>query len=83
MYFRDARPASWSSGNAFVYVAGGLRFKSLAGQIIHDFLTIDATIFLKELFCPRAQRRGDGPGKQKSSCYSIFPFLTGQVQNTF
>ena len=30
---RETRPASWSSSNAFVSVAGGLRFKSRAGQI--------------------------------------------------
>ena len=29
----DLRPASWSSGNVFVSEAGGLRFKSRAGQI--------------------------------------------------
>ena len=29
-------PASWSSGNAFVSGAGGLRFKSRAGQIAHS-----------------------------------------------
>ena len=29
-------PASWSSGNAFVSGAGGLRFKSRAGQIGHS-----------------------------------------------
>ena len=29
-------PASWSSGNAFVSGAGGLRFKSRAGQIKHS-----------------------------------------------
>ena len=29
-------PASWSSDNAFVSGAGGLRFKSLAGQIGHS-----------------------------------------------
>ena len=29
-------PASWSSGNAFVSGAGGLKFKSLTGQIGHS-----------------------------------------------
>ena len=29
-------PASWSSGNAFVSGAGGLRFKSQNGQIGHS-----------------------------------------------
>ena len=29
-------PASWSSGNAFVSEAGGLRFTSQAGQIEHS-----------------------------------------------
>ena len=29
-------PASWSSGNAFVSGAGGLRFKSRVGQIGHS-----------------------------------------------
>ena len=29
-------PASWSSGNAFVSGAGGLRFKSRAGQVGHS-----------------------------------------------
>ena len=29
-------PPSWSSGNAFVSGAGGLRFKSWAGQIGHS-----------------------------------------------
>ena len=31
--FNLSQPASWSSGNAFVSGAGGLRFKSRAGQI--------------------------------------------------
>ena len=30
------RPASWSSGNAFVSGAGGRRFKSRAGQFEHS-----------------------------------------------
>ena len=30
---RIFRPASWSSGNAFVSGAGGLKFNSRAGQI--------------------------------------------------
>ena len=30
------QPASWTSGNAFVCRAGGLRFKSRAGQIEHS-----------------------------------------------
>ena len=29
-------PVNWSSGNAFVAGAGGLRFKSRAGQIGHN-----------------------------------------------
>ena len=30
------KPASWSSGNAFVSEEGGLRFKSRDGQIRHS-----------------------------------------------
>ena len=33
---KQLTPASWSSGNAFVSGAGGLRFKSQAGQIGHS-----------------------------------------------
>ena len=32
-YYLIYKPASWSSGNAFVSEAGGLRFKSQTGQI--------------------------------------------------
>ena len=35
-YPNAIKPASWSSGNAFVSGAGGLRFKSRAGQIGHS-----------------------------------------------
>ena len=28
------KPAGWSSGNVFVSEAGGMRFKSRAGQIV-------------------------------------------------
>ena len=33
---KKVEPATWSSGNAFVSGAGGLRFKSRAGQIGHS-----------------------------------------------
>ena len=33
---KQLTPASWSSGNAFISGAGGLRFKSQAGQIGHS-----------------------------------------------
>ena len=32
----NLRPANWLGGNAFVSVAGVLRFKSRAGQIKHS-----------------------------------------------
>ena len=34
--YGKAAPASWSSGNPFVSGAGGLRFKSRAGQMGHS-----------------------------------------------
>ena len=30
------KPASWSRGNAFVFRAGGVRYKSWVGQIGHN-----------------------------------------------
>ena len=44
------RPASWSSGNAFVSGAGGLRLESRAGQI--------------DLMLPTACHRYDVPSKR-------------------
>ena len=56
---------SWSSSNAFVSGAGGLRFKSRAGQITHN--VVNGSPPLRHLFkrnrAARAQRRGDGPQK--------------------
>ena len=34
--YKIVAPASWLSGNAFVYGRGGLRFKFRAGQIEHS-----------------------------------------------
>ena len=36
MHKSSQKPASWSSGDGFVSGAGGLRFKSRAGQIGHS-----------------------------------------------
>ena len=45
-------PNSWSSGNAFVSGAIGLRFKSWAGQIGHAVLpTLATALFRGELLC--------------------------------
>ena len=56
-------PASWSSGNAFVSGAGGLRFKSQAGQIGHSIANGSPPLrhFFKRSCVARAQWRGDGP----------------------
>ena len=59
-YFKN-----WTSSKAFVSGAGGLRFKSRAGQIRQCCQRFAiAVLFLpKKLCCPRAQWRGDGPRK--------------------
>ena len=55
--------ASWSSGNAFVSGAGGLSFKSWAGQIEHSVATGSppSDISAKKNPAARAQWRRDGP----------------------
>ena len=40
MFFTTSAPASWSSGNAFVSGARGLRFKSRAGQTGHSVANV-------------------------------------------
>ena len=61
-------PASWSSGNAFVSGAGGLRFKSRAGQIGHSVANGSPPLRHFERSCAaRPQRRGDGPRKLVTS----------------
>ena len=54
---------SWSSSNAFVSEAGGLRFKSRAGQIEHSVAngSPPLRLFFESSCVARAQRRGDGP----------------------
>ena len=49
--------ASWSSGNAFVSGAGGLRFKSRAGQIQHRVANGSPPLrhFFKRSYVARAQ----------------------------
>ena len=56
-------PASWSSGNAFVSGAGGLRFKSRAGQIGRSVANGSPSLrhFFERSCVARAQWRGDGP----------------------
>ena len=56
-------PASWSSGNAFVSRAGGLSFKSRAGQIGHSVANGSPPMqrFFEWSCVTRAQWRGDGP----------------------
>ena len=49
-------PTSWSSANAFVSGAGGLRFKSWAGQIRRSAANA-ATFLRKGLCCPGAMTR--------------------------
>ena len=56
MKIRLCRLASWSSGNAFVSGAGGLRFKSRAGQIGHSVAKRLATTVA---FFGVAHRRND------------------------
>ena len=61
--------ASWSSGSAFVFGAGGLRFKFWAGQIGPSVATCQrlatAAVFLrKELCCPGAMtQKWDPPAR--------------------
>ena len=57
------KQASWSSGNAFVSGAGGLRFKSRAGQIGHSVSNGSPPLhhFFERSCVARAQWRGDGP----------------------
>ena len=54
---------SWSSGNAFVSGAGGLRFKSRAGQIGHSVAngSPPLRLFFEWSCVARAQQRGNGP----------------------
>ena len=54
--------ASWSSGNAFVSKAGGLRFKALTGQIGHSVANGSPPLrhFFERYCVARAQWRGDG-----------------------
>ena len=56
---------SWSSGNAFVSGAGGLRFKSRAGQIGHSVANGSPPLrhFVERSCVARAQWRGDWPDK--------------------
>ena len=62
---RLCEPASWSSGNAFVPEAGGLRFKSRAGQIEHSVANGSPPLrhFFERSCVARVQWRGDGPRK--------------------
>ena len=50
-------------GNAFVSGAGGLKFKSRAGQIGHSVAngSPPLRLFFERSCVARAQRRGDGP----------------------
>ena len=59
----NCKPASWSSGNAFVSGAGGLRFKSRVGQIVHSAADdLPALQYFFDSSCiARAQWREDGP----------------------
>ena len=53
-------PASWSSGNALVSGAGGLKIKSRTGQIEHSVANGSPpllTFLQKELCCPGAMTR--------------------------
>ena len=56
-------PTSWSRGIAFVFGSGGLRFKSLAGQIGHSFANGSPPLkhFFKRSCIVWMQQRGDGP----------------------
>ena len=59
-------PASGPSGDAFVFEAGGLRFKFLITQNWTQHcqrLATAATFHRKELYCPKSQWRGDGSSK--------------------
>ena len=63
-------PASWSTGNAFVTGAGGLRFKSQAGQIGHS--VSNGSPPLRHLFersCV-ARRRNDAEIGPANSLYA-------------
>ena len=57
------KSASWSSGNAFVFEAGGQRFKFRAGQIRHNVAIGSSPLphFFERSCVAREQRRGDGP----------------------
>ena len=48
-------PATWSSGNVFVSGAGGLRFKSRAGQIGHSVVNGSPSLRHFESYTARAQ----------------------------
>ena len=54
---------SWSSGNAFISGAGGLRFKSRTGQIGHSVANGSPPLrhFFEWSCVAGAQWRGDGP----------------------
>ena len=69
MQFRIFQPASWSSGDGFVSGAGGLRFKSRAGQLDTgcQLLATASTFLLKNLCCPGAMMRKWAP----PTCYTL------------
>ena len=57
-----------ASGNAFLFVAEGLRFQSRAGQIGHS-LTTAVTLLEKKLCCPDAMtQRWATPTRYKPRC---------------
>ena len=60
-----SQPVSWSSGNAFVCEAGGLRFKSRADQIGHSVANGSPPLqyFFERRCVAQAQWCGDGPAK--------------------
>ena len=66
-------PASWSSGNAFVFEAGGLRFKSRVGQIGHSVVNGSprCDISLKEAVTPGRKDAEIGPANSlRASAYN-------------
>ena len=67
----ETRPASWSSGNAFVSGVWGLRFKSRAGQIGHSVANSSPPLrhFL-EWSCV-AHRRNDAEMSPANSLHTL------------
>ena len=64
IFFGKAKiPASWSSGNIFVSVAGDLRLKSRAGQIGHSIANGSPPLgrYFERSCAAWAQESGDGP----------------------